>query len=93
MSLVFKACLNSNPNRSGFSASLLIILGASSGFFNIFFSTAPPLVYLTTKGLLVLKIDDQRNLLVVKGSVPGKPGSIINIKPNNVVGKKGGEKS
>ena len=29
----------------------------------------------------------------VQGSVPGKPGSIINIKPNNVVGKKGGEKS
>jgi len=27
------------------------------------------------------------------GSVPGKPGSIVNIKPNNVVGKKGGEKS
>ena len=48
---------------------------------------------ITTKGLLVLKIDDQKNLLVVKGSVPGKPGSIINIKPNNVVGKKGGEKS
>ena len=40
------------------------------------------------KGLLVLKIDDQKNLLVVKGSVPGKPGSIVNIKPNNVVGKK-----
>jgi large subunit ribosomal protein L3 len=48
---------------------------------------------ITTKGLLVLKIDDQKNLLVVKGSVPGKPGSIINIKPNNVVGKKGDEKS
>jgi len=43
--------------------------------------------------LLVLKIDDQKNLLVVKGSVPGKPGSIVNIKPNNIVGKKGGEKS
>ena len=48
---------------------------------------------ITTKGLLVLKIDDQKNLLVVKGSVPGKPGSIVNIKPNNVVGNKGGEKS
>ena len=48
---------------------------------------------ITTKGLLVLKIDDQKNLLIVKGSVPGKPGSIINIKPNNVVSKKGGEKS
>ena len=47
----------------------------------------------TTKGLLVLKVDNQKNLLVVKGSVPGKPGSILNIKPNNVVGNKGGEKS
>ena len=43
--------------------------------------------------MLVLKIDDQKNLLVVKGSVPGKPGSIVNIKPNNVVGEKGGKKS
>jgi len=48
---------------------------------------------ITTKGLLVLKIDDQKNLLVVKGSVPGKPGSIVNIKPNNIVGEKGGKKS
>ena len=48
---------------------------------------------ITTKGLLVVKIDDQKNLLVVKGSVPGKPGSIVNIKPNNVVGNKGGAKS
>ena len=47
---------------------------------------------ITTKGLLVLKIDDQKNLLVVKGSVPGKPGSIVNIKPNNTVGNKGGIK-
>ena len=37
--------------------------------------------------MLVLKIDDQKNLLVVKGSVPV---SRLNshIKPNNVVGKK-----
>ena len=35
----------------------------------------------------------KKNLLVVKGSVPGKPGSIVNIKPNNVVGNKGGAKS
>ena len=48
---------------------------------------------ITTKGLLVVKIDNEKNLLVVKGSVPGKPGSIVNIRPNNVVGKNGGEKS
>ena len=48
---------------------------------------------ITTKGLLVVKIDDQKNFLVVKGSVPGKPGSILNIRPNNVVCNKGGAKS
>ena len=48
---------------------------------------------ITTKGLVVVKIDNQKNLLIVKGSVPGKPGSIVNIKHNNIVGKKGGTKS
>ena len=42
---------------------------------------------ITTKGLLVVKIDDQKNHIVVKGSIPGKPGSIVNIKPNNLVKK------
>ncbi len=28
-----------------------------------------------------MKIDSDRNLLVVKGSVPGKPGSLLNIRP------------
>ena len=49
---------------------------------------------ITTKGLLVVKVDDEKNLIIVKGSVPGKPGSILNIKPNNRVGNgnKGGNK-
>ena len=47
---------------------------------------------ITTKGLLVLKVDDKNNLIVVKGSVPGKPGSLLNIKPNKIVGKIGGDK-
>ena len=47
---------------------------------------------ITTKGLLVLKVDDDKNLIVVKGSVPGKPGSLLNIKPNNKVGNNGGTK-
>ena len=46
----------------------------------------------TTKGLLVVKVDDEKNLIVVKGSVPGKPGSLLNIKPNNKVGNNGGNK-
>ena len=47
---------------------------------------------ITTKGLLVLKVDGEKNLIVVKGSVPGKPGSLLNIKPNNKVGYNGGNK-
>ena len=48
---------------------------------------------ITTKGLLVVKVDDVKNLIIVKGSVPGKPGSLLDIRPNNVVGIKGGAKS
>ncbi len=47
---------------------------------------------ITTKGLLVVKVDDEKNLIIVKGSVPGKPGSLLNIKPNNIVGNNGGNK-
>ena len=35
----------------------------------------------TTKGLTIVKIDSEKNLLIVKGSVPGKPGSLLNICP------------
>jgi len=41
---------------------------------------------ITTKGLTILKIDDQRNLLVIKGSVPGKPGTLLDICPAKRVG-------
>tara|TARA_Y100000589_G_scaffold57280_1_gene47574 strand:+ start:9324 stop:9974 length:651 start_codon:yes stop_codon:yes gene_type:complete len=47
---------------------------------------------ITTKGLMVVKVDDVNNLLVVKGSVPGKPGALLDIKPNIKVGSKGGKK-
>lgn len=43
---------------------------------------------ITTRGLTILKIDSDRNLLVVKGSVPGKPGSLLNIRPANRVDAK-----
>jgi large subunit ribosomal protein L3 len=42
----------------------------------------------TTRGLVILKVDTERNLLVVKGSVPGKPGALLNIRPANRVGAK-----
>ncbi len=50
---------------------------------------------ITTKGLTILKVDGDRNLLVVKGSVPGKPGSILNIRPAkrfNSLANNGGDK-
>jgi len=49
---------------------------------------------ITTRGLTVLKVDGEKNLLVVKGSVPGKPGSLLNIRPAKTVGsqnQKGGK--
>ena len=48
----------------------------------------------TTRALEILKIDTNHNLLVVKGSVPGKPGSLLNIRPAKRVGvstQQGGE--
>ncbi len=48
----------------------------------------------TTRGLEILKIDIDQNLLVVKGSVPGKPGALLNIRPAKRVGvstQKGGK--
>ena len=40
----------------------------------------------TTRGLTILKVDNKQNLLVVKGSVPGKPGSLLNIRPAKTFG-------
>ena len=42
----------------------------------------------TTRGLTILKVDSNRNLLVVKGSVPGKPGALLNIRPAKRLGNK-----
>jgi len=41
---------------------------------------------ITTRGLQILKVDSEKNLLVVKGSVPGKPGSLLNIRLAQRVG-------
>ena len=43
---------------------------------------------ITTRGLTILKVDAERNLLVVKGSVPGKPGALLDIRPAKRVGNK-----
>ncbi|CAK0744276.1 hypothetical protein CVIRNUC_001535 [Coccomyxa viridis] len=41
----------------------------------------------TIKGLEVLMVDTERGALVVKGSVPGKPGCVVEITPGKIVGK------
>ena len=35
---------------------------------------------ITTKNLEIIKINSKENLLIVKGSVPGKPGNLLNIQ-------------
>lgn len=41
----------------------------------------------TIRKLTVVKVDTARNLLLIKGAVPGKPGSLLRISPAKVVGK------
>lgn len=38
--------------------------------------------------LTVVKIDSERNLILVKGSIPGKPGNLVSITPATIVGQK-----
>ncbi|NJM68911.1 MAG: 50S ribosomal protein L3 [Scytonema sp. RU_4_4] len=42
----------------------------------------------TIRKLTVVRVDPERNLILIKGSVPGKPGGLVDIVPANVVGKK-----
>lgn len=41
----------------------------------------------TIRKLKVAKVDAERNLLLIKGSVPGKPGTLLNIRPATIVGQ------
>ena len=42
----------------------------------------------TIKNLIVLRIDEKRNLLIVKGAVPGANGSLVFIKSEELTGRK-----
>lgn len=42
----------------------------------------------TIRKLAVVQIDPERNILLIKGAVPGKPGALLNIAPTSKVGKK-----
>ena len=41
----------------------------------------------TIRKLSVVQVDADRNLLLIKGAVPGKPGALLNIRPANIVGQ------
>ncbi|MEL6130742.1 MAG: 50S ribosomal protein L3 [Cyanobacteria bacterium J06628_4] len=45
-------------------------------------------VHVTVRKLSIVRVDSERNVLLVKGAVPGKPGALLNIAPANIVGKK-----
>jgi large subunit ribosomal protein L3 len=40
----------------------------------------------TIRKLIVVRVDSERNLLLIKGAVPGKPGALLSIVPTNRVG-------
>ena len=41
----------------------------------------------TVKNLSIIKVDTERNLLLVRGSVPGTEGGLVIVKPAVRVGK------
>lgn len=42
----------------------------------------------TIRKLEVVRVDTERNLLLIKGAVPGKAGNLLSIAPSNIVGQK-----
>ena len=42
---------------------------------------------ITISKLTVIRVDPERNLLLIKGAVPGKPGALLSIVPANLVGR------
>lgn len=40
----------------------------------------------TIRKLTVVRVDAERDILLVKGALPGKPGNLLNIAPSNIVG-------
>jgi len=37
----------------------------------------------TIKKLKVIQLNSEENILIIKGSVPGKPGNLLSITPSN----------
>jgi large subunit ribosomal protein L3 len=41
----------------------------------------------TIRRLTIVRTDAERNLILIKGAVPGKPGALLSISPATIVGK------
>ena len=41
----------------------------------------------TIRKLKVVRVDAERNLLLIKGAIPGKPGGLLSISHANIVGQ------
>jgi large subunit ribosomal protein L3 len=44
-------------------------------------------VRVTVRKLTVVRVDAERNLILIRGAVPGKPGALLNIQPATIVGQ------
>jgi large subunit ribosomal protein L3 len=44
-------------------------------------------VQVKVRKLTVVRVDADRNLILIKGAVPGKPGALLNILPATIVGQ------
>ncbi|BAW95997.1 ribosomal protein L3 [[Synechococcus] sp. NIES-970] len=42
---------------------------------------------ITVRKLEVVRVDEERNLLLIKGAIPGKAGNLLSIAPSNIVGQ------
>ncbi len=42
----------------------------------------------TIRKLQVVRVDPERNLILIKGALPGKPGALVSITPAKVIGRK-----
>lgn len=42
----------------------------------------------TVRKLEVVRVDEERNLLLIKGAIPGKSGNLLSISPSNIVGQR-----
>jgi large subunit ribosomal protein L3 len=41
---------------------------------------------ITIRKLTIVRVDAERNLLLIKGAIPGKPGALVSIVPAKIVG-------